>query len=509
MDLWATHEKRRLRVDGVNGDTTVKELAERLEELTGLKSEFQRIIWRGKLLSSDGRSLREVGIPEDDSTSLLVVGPAEEAVEKMKGLQSDQAMRPFEESIPVKRKYEAKLTPARMRSKYTFLRTETIAGLHDEDRAAELLRQLCEDRGIAAVMEKHRWMVGNLKEMYPDGKVGVDPVCVLGLNVNMGAEIRIRLRTDDLRGFRPYYKLREVVFHELSHNVHSEHNRDFYDLMNEVAKEADAHDWTKSKGQSVGGSASLTSPSYHAHAEASTPAIQRPVGGDMQTKRSMSARAAAAAAAAARLGKAYLHTQDVKEANITYMEVQRDEVISRPEVDQEVEISDGEDVADVSRSGSPPAMNERDQTGNTEDVIMADTAITSPREEVQDQTSADAENTGDSEINTSSQDAEQQALELLQAMGFDEDIAKRALSACDSDPDRAANWIMSRFQPSATPLPVPPSSPPAANTANNLETSVQMLVSMGFSASASAQALRSHPDDLEAAVNWIVSRGLS
>lgn len=42
--------------------------------------------------------------------------------------------------------------------------------------------------------------------MYPDGKVGVDPVCVLGLNQNKGQKILLRLRTDDLLGFRKFLR---------------------------------------------------------------------------------------------------------------------------------------------------------------------------------------------------------------------------------------------------------------------------------------------------------------
>lgn len=80
--------------------------------------------------------------------------------------------------------------------------------------------------------------------MFPDGKVGVDPVCVLGLNQNKGQKILLRLRTDDLLGFRKYLRcgaaggpddemadwtdpsscvdgcsIKKVLFHELSHNV--------------------------------------------------------------------------------------------------------------------------------------------------------------------------------------------------------------------------------------------------------------------------------------------------
>ena len=58
-----------------------------------------------------------------------------------------------------------------------------------------------------------------LAEMYPDGKVGVDPVCVLGLNRNKGQQILLRLRTDDLQGFRKFLSIKQVLCHELTHNV--------------------------------------------------------------------------------------------------------------------------------------------------------------------------------------------------------------------------------------------------------------------------------------------------
>lgn len=37
-------------------------------------------------------------------------------------------------------------------------------------------------------------------EMPPEGKVGVSPVCILGVNINRGQEVSLRLRTDDLGG---------------------------------------------------------------------------------------------------------------------------------------------------------------------------------------------------------------------------------------------------------------------------------------------------------------------
>ena len=67
-------------------------------------------------------------------------------------------------------------------------------------------------------MAKHKWNVGSLAELYPDGKVGESAVCVMGLNENKGQRIELRIRTDDLKGFRKILSIRKVLFHELAHN---------------------------------------------------------------------------------------------------------------------------------------------------------------------------------------------------------------------------------------------------------------------------------------------------
>lgn len=114
---------------------------------------------------------------------------------------------------------------------YRFHAIEPLKNFADEEKAQEILEKLANDRGILAVMAKHkyvdccdacavggkrdltfsgclfRWSVGVLAEMPPDGKVGVDPVCVLGLNQNKGQKILLRLRTDDLLGFRKFLRL--------------------------------------------------------------------------------------------------------------------------------------------------------------------------------------------------------------------------------------------------------------------------------------------------------------
>jgi hypothetical protein len=51
---------------------------------------------------------------------------------------------------------------------YRFHALEALSGLHDEDRARELLQLLSTDPGVLAVLKKHKWSVGMLCEMYPE-----------------------------------------------------------------------------------------------------------------------------------------------------------------------------------------------------------------------------------------------------------------------------------------------------------------------------------------------------
>ena len=132
--------------------------------------------------------------------------------------------------------------------KYGFDSIETIPNLPDVAKAREILTTLANDPGIVSCMTKHRWKVGCLAELYPEGRVGESPVCVMGLNQNKGQKILLRIRTDDLQGFRKMLSIRKVLFHELAHNVHSDHNQEFNQLMHQIERECNDLDWTRGAG---------------------------------------------------------------------------------------------------------------------------------------------------------------------------------------------------------------------------------------------------------------------
>jgi len=133
---------------------------------------------------------------------------------------------------------------------YKFGTIEVLPNLPDMKKAQEILTSLANDPGILACMELHKWKVGSLAELYPDGKVGESAVCVMGLNTNNGQKISLRIRTDDLKGFRKILSIRKVLFHELAHNVHSEHDGKFFQLMRQIERECSELDWTNGHGLS-------------------------------------------------------------------------------------------------------------------------------------------------------------------------------------------------------------------------------------------------------------------
>lgn len=73
----------------------------------------------------------------------------------------------------------------------------------------------------------------------------------LGLNRNRGEVIELRLRTDAYDGYRDYKTIRKTLCHELAHNVFGPHDRDFWNLCNQIEKEVERDDW-RSGGRSVG-----------------------------------------------------------------------------------------------------------------------------------------------------------------------------------------------------------------------------------------------------------------
>ncbi|KAG9125987.1 hypothetical protein FRC07_005320 [Ceratobasidium sp. 392] len=98
--------------------------------------------------------------------------------------------------------------------------------LHTLKRVADL---------VHPIMKRHGWVLPVLAEFFPD-----DPR-LLGLNVNAGAKILVRLRpAQSPDTFYPIEQLVRVMLHELTHNVHGPHDERFYSFLNKLEDEYDA-----------------------------------------------------------------------------------------------------------------------------------------------------------------------------------------------------------------------------------------------------------------------------
>ncbi|GKZ68036.1 hypothetical protein AnigIFM60653_004899 [Aspergillus niger] len=85
---------------------------------------------------------------------------------------------------------------------------------------------------VKPIMRRRDWKVGTLCEFYPHQRN------LLGLNVNAGQKICLRLRyPSDQRQFLPIEQVVDTMLHELCHIVHGPHNQQFHALWNQLRDE--------------------------------------------------------------------------------------------------------------------------------------------------------------------------------------------------------------------------------------------------------------------------------
>ncbi|KAJ5780337.1 Zinc finger RanBP2-type [Penicillium paradoxum] len=85
---------------------------------------------------------------------------------------------------------------------------------------------------VKPIMRQRAWRVGALCEFYPQQRN------LLGLNVNSGQKICLRLRyPSDQRQFLPIEEVVDTMLHELCHNLIGPHNQQFHALWNQLRDE--------------------------------------------------------------------------------------------------------------------------------------------------------------------------------------------------------------------------------------------------------------------------------
>eukprot|EP01012_Entosiphon_sulcatum_P046234 TRINITY_DN6201_c0_g1_i1.p1 TRINITY_DN6201_c0_g1~~TRINITY_DN6201_c0_g1_i1.p1 ORF type:complete len:455 (-),score=75.30 TRINITY_DN6201_c0_g1_i1:53-1417(-) len=222
--------------------STVAELKTHLAERLSLPVEFQKLVFRGKVLA-DEDTLAASNIT--NGTKLQLLATARDVVEAAIAVPEVPALaaRPpqfsaVKESEKARKRQEA-LEPPRIH------RIEVL-DLPEKEYASKLLQRLVDDRGIKEIMKRHGWHVALLKELTPLN------LKLAGYNRGRGAEIAVKLRKLD-GGWQGWPDIQETMLHELAHCDHDEHDANFHKLNRQLNKEIVSLNWTKVGGQKLGG----------------------------------------------------------------------------------------------------------------------------------------------------------------------------------------------------------------------------------------------------------------
>ncbi|CAB4473114.1 uncharacterized protein OCT59_028345 [Rhizophagus irregularis] len=225
-------------------DNTIHELKEYLVESTGVPLEFQKLLYKSVL--KDGKTFRECNFKSGIKVTLM--GSSQEEIQVVKKADSKiihQLSNKSRSKYAINPYKDVNRVEDLSGHDYTFHRIEVIENFPEPEKARNILERLRDDKGIRAIMKKHKWNVGTLQELSPSERT------ILGFNRNYGQLISLRLRTNDMEGFRHYPEIRKVLLHELTHNVWGEHDDNFHRLNRQLNKEVVNLDWTASGGNKI------------------------------------------------------------------------------------------------------------------------------------------------------------------------------------------------------------------------------------------------------------------
>ncbi|KOS22923.1 Ubiquitin and WLM domain-containing protein [Escovopsis weberi] len=253
---------------------TLSDLFKKCESSFGIPQDnIKLFVPRGPMLRAP---LKEPDLPlaQFEGKTLKLMGSSAAQIKAVTDLSAMSATRSQRAAAAHRQQQQQQRKPARRSLasaddlKYTFLQIRPLSFLPRPDKSEKLLRRLKDDRGIREVMKKHKFTVGLLTEMEPLSNTQAShegTARTLGLNRNGGEVIELRLWTDAYDGYRDYRTIRRTLCHELAHNVHGPHDRNFWDLCHQIEREVEAADW--SAGHTVGGGSGGQQPVFGRHDE--------------------------------------------------------------------------------------------------------------------------------------------------------------------------------------------------------------------------------------------------
>ncbi|CAJ2511723.1 Uu.00g073480.m01.CDS01 [Anthostomella pinea] len=233
--------------------------------LTDLSNEIQNVLYiptdKQKLMVSKLGMLKapfgDRPVTDLESKKITLLGTSSDEIASLNAASQSAAAREVHlasarRNLP---KVYSRRDPMRAQeeSQYTFMTLRPLPNLPNPQRSLAFLERLKADPGIRTAMRAHKFSVGLLTEMDPLSYTESShegTTRILGLNRNKGEVIELRLQTDAYDGYRDYKTIRNTLCHELAHNVHGPHDRQFWDLCHQIEREVSKADW-KSGGHSV------------------------------------------------------------------------------------------------------------------------------------------------------------------------------------------------------------------------------------------------------------------
>jgi len=245
--------------DNISRETTTAELLAEVRRSFKVEDDIVlRLLFKGKTIAqeridgdadhvekNDQPAFKEGTKIPKSGAKVIVMGTAATGIRKLNSLRSDPLMRGFDDEKQKNATTKTALSTywgplhENQHKEYKFCRfrecTDASFGTRPGEstphawEARSLLERLATDPGVQAIMKSRELVVGTLGEMDPIDdrlmqKKAQEGACLLGYNTNHGMRIDVKLRTDDLSGFRPYPELASTLIHELSHNWCGEHD---------------------------------------------------------------------------------------------------------------------------------------------------------------------------------------------------------------------------------------------------------------------------------------------
>mmetsp|Transcript_94442 Transcript_94442/g.225000 ORF Transcript_94442/g.225000 Transcript_94442/m.225000 type:complete len:597 (-) Transcript_94442:80-1870(-) len=232
----------------VQGDDHLASIFDFVQEALDFPRENCKLICKGKMLrpDNDGLTVSEAGLAP--GSKVMLVASSAKDVSFVQSNRSDPLVKGFaeEERDEQSRRKRARAALSAWGTKqdpefnFGSIKAEFKYSEPPPYEAERLLQRLATDPGIIEIMKTRKFKVGVLTEMSPVeaqdrmAKRGTPNMDLLGYNQNYGGMIVLRLRTDSLKGFRPYHDLINTLIHEMTHNVWGPHDHNFWKLFGEL-----------------------------------------------------------------------------------------------------------------------------------------------------------------------------------------------------------------------------------------------------------------------------------